>query len=210
MNTLKLTISALLASAFINAASAEESEGSNSAFALTGGYDTRLGDQWGVVFIADHLMIGGSVGGFIYSDAAEQSADQINDLFSSRYGDDPGVDGDATTYSFYVAYIMDPEVSGSWYWGLGLSGASVDAKISDFQGFDVSGSYTETVADFFVGVTGHEKNGFFYDIRIGYGYSMEFKGDVDVSGNGVNQSFDVEDESMLDGVYGMVCIGWAF
>ena len=210
MKTLTITSLVLTMGILAQTAYSEKSESINSSFVLTGGYDTRLGDQWGIAFKADSFMVGFSLGGFIYSDAANQAADDTNRLFDSRYNEDLEIEGDAFTYSFYIAGIVDPEASGSLYYGIGFSSANIDVTIPDFQGVEATGNFDDFLADFFIGVIGKENNGFFYDLRLGYGYSMGFSGDGEITGNGQSADFEFEDESFLEGVYGMVSLGFSF
>lgn len=58
--------------------------------------------------------------------------------------------------------------------------ASITVSYPDFEKVNASGE----LDDFLVDLTGHSENGLFYDLRLGYGYSMEFSGEVEVSGNG--------------------------
>lgn len=202
MTIKKLITYPLLASITFITSSAEEATDSFGTFGLTGGYDTRLGDQWGLLFLADSFMMGFSFGGFIYSDAANQASNDTNAFVNSRYGDDPGIEGDAFTYSFYIAGIGNPEAYSSFYYGVGFSGAHITVSYPDFEKVDASGELDDFLVDFFVDLTGHSENGLFYDLRLGYGYSMEFSGEVEVSGDGrPDLNFAYEGGSFLEGIY---------
>ena len=101
------------------------------AIALTGGYDTRLGDQWGVALITDGVIIGATVGGFVSSGAADDAAEILNTGISSDYGFDPEIDGDTLTYSIFAGYFFYQDTLGGAYGGIGYSAITSDAELDD-------------------------------------------------------------------------------
>lgn len=176
---------------------------------LTGGWDNRLGDQWGFAGHGPNFLFTATVGGFFQSGVADDAESLTNSAFDSRYGSKVSSDSDVITYNFSIAYVLGGDPNYGSYVGVGYSSADLDID-ADLGFASVSGSATYSTGDVFIGWYQGE-GALYFDLRVGYGFDLDNSGTIRSTVEGSTYTFDFADsDNPLEGFFGVVTIGYGF
>ncbi len=186
---------------------------------LTGGWDSRLGDQWGLTLAGDSFLLGGAVGGFFTAGVASDAEDIWQSTMARYGGAIQGEVDDVLSWTVFGAYAFGDEPGQGSYAGVGYSSVDISNSISanNVAGYNsllAEGDFTDGAFDIFGGYMGTSGN-WFFDLRFGYGISSSASFDVSVDIDGNRFNFDQDDFpelefEFLDGFYAMVTIGWSW
>jgi len=176
---------------------------------ITGGWDSRLGDQWGLAFHGEKFLFNITAGGFITSAIGDDALAAVNTTSLNRYGVSSGFEEDTLSYNVSYAYVFNNREDAGMYLGVGYSATTFDLSLNgDVLTLDGSGDFS--TADVFGGFyAGNDK--FYFDVRIGYGYSISSEATANATANGITQSFTYfEDDNPLEGFFTAITLGFGF
>lgn len=184
------------------------------ALSLTGGWDSMLGDQWGLALTSDSLMGFFTIGGFINSGITSDAEDFANSSFQGRYGSDAGsLEAESVNWSAGAAIVFNGDEDNALYLGGGASGVEVDVDGS-IEAFgntaEGSGTFSELSGDVFIGWFLVTKP-YFIDMRFGYRFNLESTVDIESRAGSATVSISEElEDPLLEGVFGSVTVGFSW